>query len=226
MKFCENCGQQMEDGEVFCVNCGAVQKAGETITEQYQQNEYHDLFTQDTYRQDNIKEKKKSKVPLVAGLSVIIVSILVAIVLIVILLVNRSTGGGNSAKSVAQKFLKAYFIRYDGSEAMNYLAYSRAYRDDARYEFSDLEDMEDYIKDFHYDIVSVQQMSRDEREDFWYYYDESVYVDEEDVSELTKVKVKASFKSSNYADGEFNDFNITLYMGKYLNEWKVIYMKL
>ena len=53
-----------------------------------------------------------------------------------------------------------------------------------------------------------------------------MYVDEEDVSELTKVKVKASFKSSNYADGEFNDFNITLYMGKYLNEWKVIYMKL
>ena len=35
MKFCENCGKHLEDGEVFCVNCGAVQKAGETITEQY-----------------------------------------------------------------------------------------------------------------------------------------------------------------------------------------------
>ena len=82
--------------------------------------------------------------------------------------------------------------------------------------------MKDYIKKSNYQIVDEEKLSKSDIEDFWYDYEDVVYVGEEDVSSITKVKAKITLYSD---EGEKDSENFFLYVGKYQGSWKVIYME-
>lgn len=233
MKFCENCGGQMEETEMFCPNCGKVQNMQDTvepIMEQSQFSKQNMEFYYDnnqtvngaSYAQGNVRVKKKSKAPLIIGVSVGLVLLIAAVTVSIILVVSRNDGNGGSARQAAENFLKACFVRFDGKEAMNYIAYEKDARSRVREKFEYLDYMKDYIKKSNYQIVDEEKLSKSDIEDFWYDYEDVVYVGEEDVSSITKVKAKITLYSD---EGEKDSENFFLYVGKYQGSWKVIYME-
>ena len=236
MKFCENCGGQVEETEMFCPHCGQVQRTQnsvEPVMEQPQygnqnrafQNNNPQAFNKEPYEQGDLTAKKKSKAPLIIGLSVGIVSLIVAITLIVILLVVNNGGeSGESARDVAEKYLKACYVTFDGTEAMQCVAYTKDYKNELRDRFSSFYfESSDWYFDPKYEILSEKKLSKSEKEDFWFEYHNDVYVDEDDVGNITKIEVELSYTCRELLGGyDTESKTYEMYIGKYKGEWKVL----
>lgn len=161
--------------------------------------------------------KKKSKAPLIIGLSVNIVVVIVAIVLVIIFL-----GGGNknSAEGAAKGYLDA-LAKLDMKKMASYVAYSSEYKDEFEDFEDDLSDDMSYLQSIKitYKISGTKKLSKSAVEDFWDDYDWEVYVDEDDISNLTLVKAKVTMSFL----GQKESRDVEIYVGKYKGKWKVIY---
>ena len=187
----------------------------------YGQNSYgQNGYGQNNYNQGNFGQaplKKKSKAPLIIGITSAIVAV-IAIVIGIFLL--TSSGGANSAKGAAEGFLKAY-CKLDGKKMVKYIAYSSEYKDDIQDIIDEYDDSSSYISliDMSYKIKSTKKLSKSETEDFWYDNEYDTFVDEDDVTELTEVKASVSIS----VFGEKETESMSIYVGKYKGKWKVIY---
>ena len=100
MKYCENCGAELEDGAVFCDECGArvetVPQEKAVDSEQSKEAEKQENAVIDT--SDKPVEKRKRMIPILCG--VIGVLIIAVIVIIIVTVTGRkSNNDENNAKN-------------------------------------------------------------------------------------------------------------------------------
>ena len=100
MKYCENCGAELEDSAVFCDECGArvetVPQEKAVDSEQSKEAEKQDNAVIDT--SDKPVEKRKRMIPILCG--VIGVLIIAVIVIIIVTVTSRkSNNDENNAKN-------------------------------------------------------------------------------------------------------------------------------
>ena len=100
MKYCENCGAELEDSAVFCEECGAkvetVPQEKAVDSEQSKEAEKQENAVIDT--SDKPVEKRKRMIPILCG--VIGVLIIVVIVIIIVTVTSRkSNNDENNAKN-------------------------------------------------------------------------------------------------------------------------------
>ena len=100
MKYCENCGAELEDSAVFCDECGArvetVPQEKAVDSEQSKEAEKQENAVIDT--SDKPVEKRKRMIPILCG--VIGVLIIVVIVIIIVTVTSRkSNNDDNNAKN-------------------------------------------------------------------------------------------------------------------------------
>ena len=100
MKYCENCGAELEDSAVFCDECGArvetVPQEKAVDSEQSKEAEKQENAVIDT--SDKPVEKRKRMIPILCG--VIGVLIIVVIVIIIVTVTSRkSNNDENNAKN-------------------------------------------------------------------------------------------------------------------------------
>lgn len=100
MKYCENCGAELEDSAVFCDECGArvetVPQEKAVDSEQSKEAEKQENAVIDT--SDKPVEKRKRMIPILCG--VIGVLIIAAIVIIIVTVTSRkSNNDENNAKN-------------------------------------------------------------------------------------------------------------------------------
>ena len=100
MKYCENCGAELEDSAVFCVECGArvetVPQEKAVDSEQSKEAEKQENAVIDT--SDKPVEKRKRMIPILCG--VIGVLIIAVIVIIIVTVTSRkSNNDENNAKN-------------------------------------------------------------------------------------------------------------------------------
>lgn len=100
MKYCENCGAELEDGAVFCDECGArvetVPQEKAVDSEQSKEAEKQENAVIDT--SDKPVEKRKRMIPILCG--VIGVLIIAVIVIIIVTVTSRkSNNDENNAKN-------------------------------------------------------------------------------------------------------------------------------
>ena len=100
MKYCENCGAELEDSAVFCDECGArvetVPQEKAVDSEQSKEAEKQENAVIDT--SDKPVEKRKRMIPILCG--VIGVLIIAVIVIIIVTVTSRkSNNDENNAKN-------------------------------------------------------------------------------------------------------------------------------
>ena len=99
MKYCENCGAELEDSAVFCDECGArvetVPQEKAVDSEQSKEAEKQENAVIDT--SDKPVEKRKRMIPILCG--VIGVLIIAVIVIIIVTVTSRKSNNENNAKN-------------------------------------------------------------------------------------------------------------------------------
>ena len=100
MKYCENCGAELEDSAVFCEECGArvetVPQEKAVDSEQSNEAEKQDNAVIDT--SDKPVEKRKRMIPILCGgIGVLIIAVIV--IIIVTVTSRKSNNDENNAKN-------------------------------------------------------------------------------------------------------------------------------
>ncbi|MBQ3544258.1 MAG: zinc ribbon domain-containing protein [Lachnospiraceae bacterium] len=249
MKFCNNCGTSLDDDAVFCTSCGAnlsqetvnVQPQ-ESVNVQPQENvtaqpqEFNQAYTQpqqmgydmggqeafNSYGNMPVAPKKKSKAPLIIGICAGAVA-LVAVV-VVVLLFAFGVLGSNSPKGIVEEYMEAV-KELDGVAALDCMAYSKEYKDEikemkeeAKEEAEGMGSMASLVE-IDYEIDDIEKASAKEKKEFWEEAEDyGVMVDKKDVKDLRICEV--TLKMS--AMGMKEETEMTLYVGKYKGDWKII----
>ena len=97
MKYCENCGAELEDGAVFCDECGArvetVPQEKAVDSEQSKEAEKQENAVIDT--SDKPVEKRKRMIPILCG----VIGVLIIVIIIVTVTSRKSNNDDNNAKN-------------------------------------------------------------------------------------------------------------------------------
>lgn len=248
MKFCSKCGTGLDDDALFCTACGAGQsqevvnvqpqesatvQTQEDVTEQQQANQ---AFTQtqqmgydiggqqafNSYGTMPEAPKKKSKTPLIIG----IVSGAIALVAVVVVVLLFAFGiiGSNSPKGIVKEYMEAA-KKLDTVAMIDCKAYSKEYKDEikemkkeAKEESKEIAVMAK-LMEIDYKIDDIEKASAKEKEEFWEEAEDyDVMVDKKDVKDLRICEVTVTMS----AMGMKEESEITLYVGKYKGDWKII----
>lgn len=98
MKYCENCGAELEDSAVFCDECGArvetVPQEKAVDSEQSKEAEKQENAVIDT--SDKPVEKRKRMIPILCG---VIGVLIIAVIVIIIVTSRKSNNDENNAKN-------------------------------------------------------------------------------------------------------------------------------
>lgn len=97
MKYCENCGAELEDSAVFCEECGAkvetVPQEKAVDSEQSKEAEKQENAVIDT--SDKPVEKRKRMIPILCG----VIGVLIIVIIIVTVTSRKSNNDDNNAKN-------------------------------------------------------------------------------------------------------------------------------
>lgn len=97
MKYCENCGAELEDSAVFCEECGArvetVPQEKAVDSEQSKEAEKQENAVIDT--SDKPVEKRKRMIPILCG----VIGVLIIVIIIVTVTSRKSNNDENNAKN-------------------------------------------------------------------------------------------------------------------------------
>ncbi len=97
MKYCENCGAELEDSAVFCDECGArvetVPQEKAVDSEQSKEAEKQENAVIDT--SDKPVEKRKRMIPILCG----VIGVLIIVIIIVTVTSRKSNNDDNNAKN-------------------------------------------------------------------------------------------------------------------------------
>ncbi len=97
MKYCENCGAQLEDDAVFCGKCG--HKVGKKSNEAVNTNDIESKNTSNTISTnsglDKSSKKKSPLIPILCG----IIGVLVVVVIIMVVVINKKTDDSSNGKN-------------------------------------------------------------------------------------------------------------------------------
>lgn len=97
MKYCENCGAQLEDDAVFCEECG--HKVGKKSNEAINTNDIESKNTSNNISTDSGLDKSPKKksplIPILCG----IIGILVVVVIIMVVVINKKTDDSSKGKN-------------------------------------------------------------------------------------------------------------------------------
>lgn len=97
MKYCENCGAELEDSAVFCDECGArvetVPQEKAVDSEQSKEAEKQENAVIDT--SDKPVEKRKRMIPILCG----VIGVLIIVIIIVTVTSRKSNNDENNAKN-------------------------------------------------------------------------------------------------------------------------------
>lgn len=166
--------------------------------------------------------KKKSKAPLIIG----IVSGVVALVAVVVVVLLFAFGvlGSNSPKGIVKEYMEAA-KKLDTVAMIDCKAYSKEYKDEikemkkeAKEESKEIAAMAKLMK-IEYKIGDIEKASAKEQKEFWEDADDyDVMVDKKDVKDLRICEVTVTMS----AMGMKEESEITLYVGKYKGDWKII----
>ena len=103
MKYCENCGAELEDSAVFCEECGAkvetVPQEKAVDSEQSKEAEKQDNAVIDDAvidTSDKPVEKRKPMIPILCG---VIGVLIIAVIVIIIVTVTSRKSNNNNAKN-------------------------------------------------------------------------------------------------------------------------------
>lgn len=90
--FCENCGKEIGDNDVFCLNCGKAIKEKKIMQEEK-------ILTESDVKSENPNTEPKKKK---SGKAIVVLGI-VAIVIIVSIFAMKMFGGNSKAKEIVEK---------------------------------------------------------------------------------------------------------------------------
>ena len=97
MKYCENCGAELEDSAVFCEECGArvetVPQEKAVDSEQSKEAEKQENAVIDT--SDKPVGKRKRMIPILCG----VIGVLIIVIIIVTVTSRKSNNDDNNAKN-------------------------------------------------------------------------------------------------------------------------------
>ena len=97
MKYCENCGAELEDSAVFCDECGArvetVPQEKAVDSEQSKEAEKQENAVIDT--SDKPVGKRKRMIPILCG----VIGVLIIVIIIVTVTSRKSNNDDNNAKN-------------------------------------------------------------------------------------------------------------------------------
>ena len=222
MKFCNKCGASLEDDAVFCSACGETQSQ-ESVQNNVETQGFN-MGEQEAYNSFGTMPeapKKKSKKPLIIGLIAGAVA-LIAIIAVVLVFVLGGGKGSGSPEGITKEFMNAY-KKFDGEAMMDCIAYSNDYKEeveDMEEEFASLSSMASMME-IDYKINKIKKASSDEKSEFWEEAeDNDVLVDEDDVKDLRIATVTMTVS----AFGMEEETEMSLYLGKYKGDWKVLYI--
>lgn len=228
MKNCTKCGNTLEDEAVFCNACGEAQKENTQTENTYTESEeltnsFLEEQDQPVYIGNPDMPVKKSKKPLIIGISIAAVLVIAAIVVGLVLFLGG--GKSNSPEEIVKEFLVAY-KNLDGDAVADCIAYTSKYKDEMeemREEinaaFEMLKAFDDSIK-ITYSMGSVKKVTGDALEEFWEEAEDSdVLVEEKDVKDIRVCEATIKME----AFGEEDEEEMTVYVAKYKGDWKVIY---
>ncbi len=97
MKYCEKCGEHLEDDAVFCGKCG--HKVGKKSNEAVNTNDIGSKNTSNTISTDSGLDKSPRKksplIPILCG----IIGVLVVVVIIMVVVINKKTDDSSKGKN-------------------------------------------------------------------------------------------------------------------------------
>lgn len=226
MKFCGNCGKQLEDTEMFCSSCGAVQDANNSSAEAPKTagetaQEYGKKavdFAQDQFQ--NIKKMDIKKI------AIAVVAAVVALILVVNVFRTFIHGTGTITVKGAVK----EYITYDKVE--DYLDVTmtnkmqKAYKEEMEDTVDDYDEFIDECNDDMDDDVEYKNIKIDKKKKLSKSkakaYTELIEDNLDVKAKVSKVyKVNVSYKVR-YEDGDWDKKETTLYIGKISGNYYVL----
>lgn len=228
MKFCRKCGSQLEDGAVFCNACGESQNTDtQAVNEVNSQTPINDIVgtpEQPVYQENPMMPPKKSKKPLIIGISIGAVVVIAAVVVGLVFLLGGGKGGSGSAEGIVKKYLNAY-KDFDGEAMADCIAYSSAYKEEmeeSKEELISSFSMMEGMAEIDYKMGKIEKVSSSEADEFWEDAEyNGVLVEEKDIKDLRVCEATLTIE----VFGTESEEEMSIYIGKYKGDWKVLYME-
>ncbi len=148
--FCNNCGNQLEDGAVFCQNCGSSVEVEETQQEQVQEEQ---VVQEEQPEEWGVPQWEPPVQP--ANMDKKKIGIAVAAVAVIVLLICILGGGGY--KKAAKSYIKA-IEKSNAKQLLKLTMPKKAQKE----EFDDKDDKKDWIED-----------TEDYLDEMWEYFDDN-----------------------------------------------------
>ena len=209
VKFCPNCGTQLEDNTPFCSNCGTQMNTQTPVEPQ----------------PSTTKKPNQKKILIAVIASVVAIAAIVGILFAVGILGNKNDDSGlaNTPESIVKVFLKSA-SQNNAEKAIDCYPSFIWGNDETRKEIylSGIQSFIDSYPNLSFQILSTKDLSNSKKQTWesWLQWEQlrvGGFV-AADITEFKTVEAKLTYTKNNKTETE----NITFTVIKFKNEWKIL----